>query len=173
MKQKRKTEVVSPFRGNCTVHSVWRERGGCFSWPHEDTSLPSKVFRDWAMGKVNVKVAQSCPTLCDPLDYTVHWILQARILEWVAFSFPKGSSQPRDRTEVSHITGRFFTSWATREAQEWVAYRFASGSSRPGNRTGLSCIAGGFFPNWAITEARGKDDWTLKDQEVRLTKERP
>ena len=55
--------------------------------------------------------------LCDPMDYTVHGILQARILEWVAFSFSRVSSQPRDRTQVSDITGRFFTSWATREAQ--------------------------------------------------------
>ena len=45
-----------------------------------------------------MKVAHSCPTLCDPIDYTVHGILQARILEWVAFPFSKGSSQPRDRT---------------------------------------------------------------------------
>ena len=43
-----------------------------------------------------VKVAHSCPTLCDPMDYTVHGILQARILEWVAFPFSRGSSQPRD-----------------------------------------------------------------------------
>ena len=50
------------------------------------------------------------------MDYTVHGILQARILEWVAFPFPRGSSQPRDQTQVSHITGRLFTSCATREA---------------------------------------------------------
>ena len=52
-----------------------------------------------------MKVAQSCPTLCDPLDYTVHGILQARILEWVAFPFSRRSSQPRDRTQVSHVAG--------------------------------------------------------------------
>ena len=63
-----------------------------------------------------VKITQSCPTLCDTMDYTVHGILQARILEWAAFPFSRGSSQPRDRTQVSHIAGRFFTSWATREA---------------------------------------------------------
>ena len=45
-----------------------------------------------------VKVTQSCLTLCDPMDYTVHEILQARILEWVAFPCSRGSSQPRDRT---------------------------------------------------------------------------
>ena len=57
-----------------------------------------------------VKVAQSCPTLCDPMDYRVHGILQARILERVAFPFSKGSSQLRDQTQVSHIAGGFFTS---------------------------------------------------------------
>ena len=60
--------------------------------------------------KVKVKVAQSCPTLCDPMDYTVLGILQARILEWVAFPFSRGSSQPMDQTQVSCIAGRFFTS---------------------------------------------------------------
>ena len=67
---------------------------------------------------LKVKVAQSCPTLCDPMDYLVHGILQARILEWVAFPLSRGSSQPRNQTQVSHIAGGFFTSWATREAQE-------------------------------------------------------
>ena len=57
--------------------------------------------------KVKVKGAELCPTLCDPMDCTVRGILQARILE--AFSFSSGSSQPRDRTQVSHIAGRFFT----------------------------------------------------------------
>ena len=66
---------------------------------------------------MEVKVTQSCLTLCDPMDYIVHWILQARILEWVAIPFFKGSSQLRDQTQVSHITGRFFIIWATRKAQ--------------------------------------------------------
>ena len=56
-------------------------------------------------GVMKVRVAQSCPTLCDPMDYTVHGILQARILEWVAFPFSRGSSQPRDRTQVTQIAG--------------------------------------------------------------------
>jgi len=60
--------------------------------------------------KVEGKVAQSCLTLCDPMDDTVHGILQARILEWVAFAFSRGSSQPRDQTQVSRIAGSFFTS---------------------------------------------------------------
>ena len=61
-------------------------------------------------GRKKVKVAKSCPTLGDLLDYTVHGILQARILEWVAFSFSRGSSQPRYQIQVSCIAGEFFTS---------------------------------------------------------------
>ena len=61
---------------------------------------------------MKVKVTQSCLTLCDP-------VLQARILEWVAFLFSRGFSQLRGQTQVSHIAGGFFTSWATREAQEY------------------------------------------------------
>ena len=80
--------------------------------------------------KVKVKreseVPQSCLTLCDPMDdslpgSSVHEILQARVLEWVAISFSTRSSQPRDRTLVSHIAGRRFTIWATRE--DYFTYR--------------------------------------------------
>ena len=53
---------------------------------------------------------------CNPMDYTVHGILQARILEWVAFPFSSESFQPRDQAQVSCIAGGFFTSWATRKA---------------------------------------------------------
>ena len=60
--------------------------------------------------KVKVKVTQSCLTLCDPMDCIAHGILQARILEWVAVPFSSESSQPRDRTQVTHIAGGFFTS---------------------------------------------------------------
>ena len=52
------------------------------------------------------------------MDYTVHGILQARTLEWVAFPFSRGFSQPRDQTQFSCIAGGFITSWAIREAQE-------------------------------------------------------
>ena len=56
----------------------------------------SEVFM--LLMKVKVKVTQSCPTLCDPMDYTVRGVLQTRILEWVAFPFSRRSSQPRDQT---------------------------------------------------------------------------
>ena len=69
-----------------------------------------KIIHGFLSLCVSLKVTQSCPTLCNPMDYTVHGILQARILEWVAFPFSRGSSQPRDRTQVSCIAGKFFTS---------------------------------------------------------------
>ena len=68
---------------------------------------------------MKVKVTQSCPTLCNPMDYIVHEILQVRILDCVVFPLSRGTSQPRDWTQVSDIAGRYFTSWVTREAQEY------------------------------------------------------
>ena len=70
------------------------------------------------MWKVKVSVAQLYLTLCDPIDCSlpgssVHGALQARILEWVAMTFSRGSSWPRDPTWVSCIAGRFFTIWVT------------------------------------------------------------
>ena len=66
-------------------------------------------------------VTQSCPILCDPVGrsppgFSIHGIFQARVLEWVAISFSRRSSRPRDWTWVSCIAGRRFTLWATREA---------------------------------------------------------
>ena len=94
--------------------------------------------------------------LCDPMDCLVHGILQARILEWVAVPFSRGSSEPRDQTQISCIAGRFCYQLSHQGSPgilEWVAYAFSRGSSRPRNRTRVSCIAGGFFTNWATREA--------------------
>ena len=71
-----------------------------------------------------VLVAQLCLTFCNPMGYSppgllCPWVLQTRILEWVASPFSGGSSQPRDQTGVSCISGRCFTVWATREALNW------------------------------------------------------
>ena len=86
--------------GHMTIHDsspIFTE-----SYQHcEDKKIPS-FKRKWS----EVKVTQSCPTLWDTIDYTVCGILQARILEWVAFPFSRGSSQPRDRTQVSLIAGK-------------------------------------------------------------------
>ena len=56
----------------------------------------SKLLLEYFLCSVKVEVSQLCPTLCKPMDYTAHGILQARILKWVAFPFSSGSSQPRD-----------------------------------------------------------------------------
>ena len=73
----------------------------------------------------NIKTVESenDSVLSDSLrPHVVHRILQARILEWVAFLFSRRSSQLRDRSQVSHIASGFFTSWATREAQEYWSW---------------------------------------------------
>ena len=94
------------------------------------------------------------PTLWNLMDYTVHGILQARILEWAAFPFSRGSYQPRDRTQVSRCGWILYQlSHNGSPVLEWVASLFSRGSSRPRNQTGVSCIAGGFFTNWPIREA--------------------
>ena len=75
--------------------------------------------------KVKVLVAQACPALCNPMDSipsssSFHGILQAWILEWVAVAFSRGSSKPRDPTQVSCISGRFFYHWAIGKVNEWM-----------------------------------------------------
>ena len=85
-----------------------------------------KIHYTYFFFKKKVKeseVAQSCPTLCDPIDCSlsgssVHGFFQAMVLEWIAISFSRGSSQPRARTRVSCIVDRRFTVWATREVQK-------------------------------------------------------
>ena len=96
----------------CITVSVW-----CTNWNQHNIvhQLYSNKNKKKTQGN-QWKPLSLCPTLCDPMDYTIYGVLQARILEWVAFHFSTGSSQPRDQTQVSHIAGRLFTSWATREA---------------------------------------------------------
>ena len=84
---------------------------------NQGTTLPSRKHT----GFFFFFFAQSCPTLCDPMGYSlpgssIHGIFQARVLEWGAISFSRGSSWPRDRSRVSRIAGRRFTVWANREA---------------------------------------------------------
>ena len=75
------------------------------------------IYFPWSLTLSESEVAQWCPTLCDPMDCcppgsSVHGIFQATVLEWVAISFSRGSSWPRDRTRVSCIASRCFTVWA-------------------------------------------------------------
>ena len=98
------------------------------------------------------------PTLCDPMDCTVHEILQARILEWVAFPFSRGSSQSRDQgsnTRLPHCRWILYLlgHMGSPRILEWVAYPFSRGSSQPRNWTDVSFIPGGFFTNSAFREA--------------------
>ena len=101
-----KTRFESSKEGNflLKIHGIWHP-------------FPLKYLGKMKV-KLKLQVAQSCLTVCDPMDYTVHGILQASILEWVAFPFSGGSSQLRYRTQISYIAGGFFTTWATREGQE-------------------------------------------------------
>ena len=84
---------------------------------------------------MKVKVTQLCPTLCDPMDCSppgssVRGILQAKTLEWVVIPFSRGSSWPRDWTQVSCIAGRFFISWATREVPKLLSVSSVQSLSR-------------------------------------------
>ena len=97
----------------------WRVANRLQGWrSSSEPSVESVCVRAWAL---HAQSLQSCPTLCDPMDCSppgssVHEILQARILEWVVISFSRGSSWPRDQTQVSCTGAGFFTVWATREA---------------------------------------------------------
>ena len=127
-----------------------------FSWspkPLQMVTAAMKLWKACSLGKklwqtCEVKITQLCLPLCDPMDYTILGILQARILEWVTFPFSRGSSQPRDWTQVSCMVGGFLTSWATREVQEYwvgVAYPFSRGSSGPRNRTRSPALQADFL----------------------------
>ena len=119
-----------------------------------------RIFKVVLHLKVKVLVAQSCPTLCNPMDcsppgFSVHGILQARILEWVAIPFSRGSSWPRDRTWVSCTAGSFFTVWATDTAASDYRGWIRKGIIMPlkglpgwlsGKRICLQCRRCGFDP---------------------------
>ena len=102
-----------------------------------------------------VKVAQSCPTVCNPMDYRVHGILQARILVWVVHSLLQGI-YPIQRSNPHILHCRWILYQLSHEGSsrllEWVGYPSYRGSSRPRNQTGVFCTADGFFTNWAATE---------------------
>ena len=103
-----------------------------------------------------IEVSQLCPPLCDPMDCgppgsSVHWILQARILEWVVISFSRGSSQPKDQTQVSRTAGRLFTVWATGDSLTLYACIILTTPVSSDSRAGLGIsydtdgVAGGLY----------------------------
>ena len=111
---------------------------------------------------------QLCPILCNPMDYSppgssVQGLLQARILEWIAMLSSRGSSQPRDWTQVSHAAGRFFTVWATREVWNEGAATKLSGIwwlNRNSNVLSHSweawCSKSRCWQGWFLLEAQGR-----------------
>ena len=98
---------------------------------------------------LSVKVAKLCPTLCNPMDYTVHGILQARVLEWVAFPFSGGSSQPRNQTQVSLTAGRFFTNCTVRGAAITSHYSITSKQDRSSSQN--------FQESWEANTRTGRE----------------
>ena len=105
------------------------------------------IFMHWKE-KNESEVTQSCLTLCNTMDCSlpgssVRGIFQTRVLKWVAISFSRGSSQPRDQTQVSCIAGRSFTIWATREAIHAL---------RPFKkvRASVVCISDSFATPWTV-----------------------
>ena len=97
-------------------------------WPFHKIKTGKLHFAAHLTQHMKVSVAQSCLTLCDPMECgpagsSVNGILQSRILEWVTIPFSRRSSRPRDQTQVSHISGRFFTIWANGETKHFCAYK--------------------------------------------------
>ena len=104
---------------------TWLFSGEKLNYERAFRVTPMKNFVQSLVKVKESEVAQLCPTLCDPMDCSppgssIHGILQARVLEWVAISFSRWSSRPRDWTWVSRIVGRRFAIWATREIQSLV-----------------------------------------------------
>ena len=104
------------------------------------------VWETWKASYVKVKVAKSCLTLCDPMDYTVHGILQARILEWLAIPSPRDLPNPG----LPHFRWLLYqlSHKGNPRILKWAGYSFSSRSFQPRNWTRVSCIAGGFFTKW-------------------------
>ena len=113
--------------GSTRASRKWGFPGPSFpAWKY--LNLVRRFAWKWLSEKVKVLVAQSLPTLwdlmdCSPSGSSAHGILQARILEWIAISFSRGSSPLRDQTLFFCISGRFFTVWATREALEVITLK--------------------------------------------------
>ena len=126
--------AISSSRGSSQPRN--QTRVSCIAdWVPMHRFLEEVVFELYVQKWKESEIAQSCPTLCDPMDCSlsgssVHGIFQARVLEWIAISLSRGSSQPRNQTRVSRIAGRRLTVYATREAcAKALHYR-----GSPGNR---------------------------------------
>ena len=142
----------------------WKEENVCEVFPSQcrgretnSTSMPELL----TLGGY-CHILQLCPTLWDPTDCStpgssVHGILQARLLVWVAILFSRGSSWPRDWTEVSCVAGRFFTIWATREAPTLggggLTYPTTTPAGLGGRRVSSSQLQNPFLEQHAESQA--------------------
>ena len=121
------------------------------------TFLPSELPGKPTLVPHKVTVARLCWTLCDPIDYTVHGFLQARILEWVAFLFLLQEIFPTQGSNPSLLHCRQVLYQLSHKGSprilKWVSYPFSKGTFQPRNQTRVSSIAGRFFTNEAIREA--------------------
>ena len=102
--------------GSSTQHSVMSCMG---------KESPKKWIYVWKKKKVKVLVTQSCSTFCDPVKcslsgFSVHGVLQARVLDWVDIHFPRGPSESRDWIWISWFAGKFITVWATKEVRIYI-----------------------------------------------------
>ena len=120
------TPVAAQRLRSCDVvawfpHRVWSVSSLHRNWTHV-LCITRQIIYPWTSRMSEWMKSLNCiPTLWDPIDcslpgFSIHRIFQARVSEWFAISFSRGSSRPRDRTQVSCIAGRCFTLWATREA---------------------------------------------------------
>ena len=146
--RERKFSYLFLFEGH------WSHRGG------STLKISSKPKE-----KKESEVTQSCPTLCDPMDCSlpgssVRRIFQARVLEWVAIAFSRGSPWPRDWTWLSHTVGRRFTVWATREdhlnlitSQSTTAFRVRASTYKSG-RAGTQLVYNKIWEWLAVKNGR-------------------
>ena len=116
------TQLPTSSTNKRIIQAFWYTMWNYFVLTYLDTYLICLPFFLWWFS--HSVVSDSCdPMDCSPPVSSVHGILQARILEWVAISFSTGSSRPKDWTWVSCTVGRFFTDWTTREVpytQTWI-----------------------------------------------------
>ena len=121
--------ILTYFVVSCTVTSPRKSK---LMWYGKSFLLTLKIQGLNIVSNTKWKWKWSCSVMSDslqPMDYSlpgslVHGIFQARVLEWVAISFSRGSSQPKNRTWVSHVAGRRFTIWATREVSKGDSLQF-------------------------------------------------
>ena len=149
---------------DCIVHGVAKSQTWLsnFHFHFTSSSLVSK-HRLIVLSRSSVRLFVTPWTAASQAPLSMR-ILQARTLEWVAIPLSKGSSQPRDQTQVSHTAGGFYTVWATREAQEhWSAYPIPSPGELP--NPGIEQGSPALQVNYLSAELPGKPSRPFNDNQ--------